>query len=144
MNAKDELNQYRFKVKKAEEAREEYDKFMTRATKMTAAFGETTGRTNITSDKVGENAAALADLKAEWEKRWIEAERERLEIVNNINHIEEPYRTVLMERYIHEKNFEEISIDMKYSYAWTTHLHGDALEKYQVYMNKRDGVIVNG
>lgn len=76
MNAKEELSQYKFKVKRVYEALEEYERFKDRATKMTAAFWETTGRTNITSDKVGENAAALADLKAEWEKRWIEAERE--------------------------------------------------------------------
>lgn len=138
MKIKDELNQYRFKAKRSEEAREEYDKFMTRATKMTASFSESTARTNKTSDKVGENAVALADLKNEWEKRWLEAERERLKIVDRINHIEEPHRTILMERYVHEKNFEEISVELKYSYAWTTHLHGEALLKFQEFLESQN------
>ena len=138
MNAKEILNQYRFKAKKAEEAREEYDKFMTRATKMTAAFTETTSRTNMTTDKVGDNAAALADLKKTWENLWIEAERERLRIVDSINQIEEPYRTILMARYIQEKNFEEISVELKYSYAWTTHLHGEALQKFEEWIKAKE------
>lgn len=138
MNAKEELNQYRFKAKKAEEAREEYENFMTRATKMTASLSETTARTNKTSDKVGQNAVAMADLKTEWEKRWLEAERERLNIVDMINFMDEPYRTILMERYIHQKNFEEISVDLHYSYAWTTHLHGEALQKFHERRREED------
>lgn len=131
MNAKQELNQYRFKVKRAEESHEEYERFMTRATKMTASFSETTARTNKTSDKVGENAIKMAELKTEYENRWLEAEKERLKIADRINQIDEPYRTILMLRYIHEKNFEEISVELHYSYAWTTHLHGEALQKYE-------------
>lgn len=131
MNAKEELNQYRFKAKKANQQRIEYDEFMTRATKMTASFSESTARTNRISDKVGENAIELADLKAEWERLWVEAERERLNIVESINQMDEPYRTILMERYVHEKNFEEISVELRYSYAWTTHLHGEALQKFE-------------
>lgn len=138
MTAKEELNQYRFKAKKAEEAREEYENFMTRATKMTASLSETTARTNKTSDKVGQNAVAMADLKTEWEKRWLEAERERLNIVDMINFMDEPYRTILMERYIHQKNFEEISVDLHYSYAWTTHLHGEALQKFHERRREED------
>ena len=134
MTTKEILNQYRFKAKKAEQTREEYDQFMTRATKMTASFGESAGHTNRVSDKVGENAIKLADLRAEWEKNWLEAERERLNIVELINQVDEPHRTILMERYIHEKNFEEISVELKYSYAWTTHLHGEALQKIAEYI----------
>lgn len=130
------LNQYRFKVKKAEDAKKEYDDFMTRATKMTASFNETTAHTNKTSDKVGDNAVILADLKNEWKTRWLEAERERLKIVDMINQQEDPYRTILMERYVHEKSFEEIAIEIKYSYDWTTHLHGEALKRFQIYLDK--------
>lgn len=140
MKIKDELNQYRFKAKRAEQAHDEYDKFMTRATKMTATFSESTAHTNKTSDKVGDNAIILADLKQEWETRWLEAERERLCIVDRINKIDEPYRTILMLRYVQEKNFEEISVELKYSYAWTTHLHGEALQKFQDYLESLDWI----
>lgn len=143
MKIKEALNQYRFKAKRAEEAREEYDKFMTRATKVTASFGDTTARTNKTSDKVGENAVKLADLKTEWEKRWLDAECERLKIVDTINQVEEPHRTILMERYVHERNFEEISVQLKYSYAWTTHLHGEALQKFQEVLESKNWCSLN-
>lgn len=131
MTTKEILNQYRFKIKKAEEAKDEFDKFMTRATKVTATLSEATSRSNVPSDKVGDNAVIIADLKNEWEKRWLDAERERLTTVDMINKISEPYRTILMERYVHQKNFEEISVQLKYSYAWTTHLHGEALQEFE-------------
>lgn len=52
MTIKEELLQYRFKVKKVDEALEEYEKFKTRAEKVTSVFSDVPSRTNKTSDKV--------------------------------------------------------------------------------------------
>lgn len=136
MKAKEILSQYRFKVKKAEQTKKEYEDFMTRATKVTAVMEDAPARSNKVSDKVGENAIKLADLSREWQTKWLEAEEERLNIITLINKVDEPYRIILLERYIHEKNFEEISVELKYSYAWTTHLHGEALEEIEKIIKK--------
>ena len=52
MTAKEELNQYKYKLKKVDETLEEYKKFKDRATKMTAIISENPQRSNLNSDKV--------------------------------------------------------------------------------------------
>lgn len=135
MTAKEELNQYKYARKRVDEALEEYEKYKTRAEKMTSII---TGMPNGTkgSDKVADNATMMADLSREYEKRWMVAERHKLEIEDRINSIEEPYRTILYKRYIEEKGFEEIAVEMSYSYDWTTHLHGEALKQYEKTTNE--------
>lgn len=130
-DAKEILNQYRFKAKKAKQMEDEYDKFMTRATKVTASFDETSSHSNKISDKVGDNAIKLVEIREKWRTLWVDAERERLTIVDRINKLDEPYSTILMLRYVQEKKFEQIAFEMNYSYDWITHLHGEALDKFK-------------
>ena len=131
MNPKEELNQYKFKIKKVSEALEEYERFKERAEKITAIISDNPAHSNKISDKVGDNATKMADLNKEYQDRWLEAERERLNIVEKINKVAEPYRTILMERYVHDKSFEQISCEISYSYDRTIHLHGEALKEFE-------------
>ena len=131
MTAKEELSQYKYKVKKVQDSLEEYEMYMARATKMTAILSESPAKTNLNSDKVGDNATKLADLDKEYHERWLAAEKERLEIVDKINQVDDPYRTLLIERYVHDKSFERIADEMKYSYDHVIHLHGDALALFE-------------
>ena len=49
------------------------------------------------------------------------------EIVQTISHTDEPYRTLLYERYINGKTWEQVAVRMNYSFRHTTKLHGTAL-----------------
>ena len=94
MTAKEELLQYKYAREKVEETLEEYQKYKTRAEKMTSIISDMPRGTS-NSDKVADNAIKMADLSTEYEKRWLEAENKKLEIEKNIDLIEEPYRTIL-------------------------------------------------
>jgi DNA-directed RNA polymerase specialized sigma subunit len=128
MTIKEELMQYRFKLKKVDEALEDYERFKARAEKMTAIFSDVVARTNITSDKVGDNAVKMADIEKEYIQRWLDAENEKNALLDKLTCIDEPYRTILALRYIHNKNFESIAYDIGYSYKQTLRLHGQALQ----------------
>lgn len=52
MTIKEELLQYRFKVKKVEDAIEDYERYKARAEKMTAVFSDVVAHTNKVGDKV--------------------------------------------------------------------------------------------
>lgn len=137
MSAKEELSEYRFKIKKAEQTLEEYESFKTRAEKVTAVMNGVNSRTNIISDKVGENAIKMAELSALYQKEWQEAELERLSLISKIKNLDEPFRTILFMRYIQEKSFEHISESIKYSYSRTIHLHGIALQLFDKNKNSK-------
>lgn len=131
MTAKEELMQYKYARKKVDETLEEYQKYKDRATKMTAIMSENTQRSNLNSDKVGDNAVKMADISREYEERWIKAEEEKLRIESNIDRVEEPYRTLLHMKYIEEKSLEEISCKLKCNYTYACEQHGEALKKYE-------------
>lgn len=132
MSAKDELKQYQFKLEKANEALEEYNLAKIRAEKVTAMMEQSPSRPiGKTSDKVGQNVAKMVDILAEYEKRYMNAEKERLEIYNKINVTPEPYRTILVKRYLHHKPFEVIASDLGYSYRQIIRYHGYALQVYE-------------
>lgn len=130
MTAKEELLQYKYAREKVEETLEEYQKYKDRAEKMTSIISDVPRGTS-SSDKVADNAVEMADLSAEYEKRWLEAENKKLEIEKNIDLVEEPYRILLHKRYVEGKTLEEISTLMNYSFDRVRHMHGEALLKYE-------------
>ena len=135
-NAKELLRQYQLKMAKVDEIEDECDKFMTRATKMTASFNASSIISTTTSDKVSTNAVKIADLKKEWQELLIDAEQEKIKLYKMLMKIDEPFRKILVERYIHRKDFEEIANDLKYSYSWTIHNHKIAIEKFDEILQK--------
>lgn len=50
------------------------------------------------------------------------------EIACTIDRLSEPYRTLLFERYINGKTWEQVAVDMHYSYRGVTKMHGRALQ----------------
>ena len=138
MTAKEELSQYKYAVKKVEKALEEYQKFQERATKMNTVISKAPQRSNLNSDKVGDNASAMADIEKEYIERWLNAEREKSRLEDRINEItKEPHRTILHARYLEIKedntlkDFDEIADEIGYSYSQTTTFHGEALKMYE-------------
>ena len=130
MTAKEELLQYKYAREKVEETLEEYQKYKDRAEKMTSIISDMPRGTS-SSDKVADNAVKMADLSAEYEKRWLEAENKKLEIEKNIDLVEEPYRTILYMKYVQEKKLEEIAYKLNANYTYICEQHGIALKKYE-------------
>ena len=130
MTAKEELLQYKYAREKVQETLEEYQKYKDRAEKMTSIISDMPRETS-SSDKVADNAVKMADLSAEYEKRWLEAENKKLEIEKNIDLVEEPYRIILYMKYVQGKKLEEIAYKLNANYTYICEQHGIALKKYE-------------
>lgn len=128
MSIKNDLKQYRFKLRRVEEAKEEYEKFKSRAEKMTTVFSNVASHTNKISDKVGDNSVIMIEIEKKYKKRWEDAEQECLNISELICKLEEPYRTILFMKYVQNKNFESIATEFGYSYKQILRYHGQALQ----------------
>lgn len=130
-NAKEELNQVYYKMSKANETLQEYQKYKERAEKMTAVISETTSRSNKPSDKVGDNAVIMADLSMQYLQRYNDAERERDSIIEELNKVIEPYRTILFRRYVLRQDLRKIAEELFYSYDSIAKKHRIALKLYE-------------
>ena len=52
------------------------------------------------------------------------------EIILQIRRLEEPYKTILTDKYILGMNLEEISVEIGYAYENVCRMHGTALNKF--------------
>ena len=92
-----------------------------------------------TSDPVGEQATRLADILTDLEKKQLETRavlwRKRMEIVEQIGLLSDGLLVaVLFSRYVDCKTWEQIAVDMGYSYRHVVRLHGEALAKFKKIM----------
>ena len=111
-------------------------------------YGQAMRRTRAISDHLAELRAIAENLRTEDGHRveldaavanLVDTERKTVAEITRLCRIEtevsctigrmpEPYRTLLYERYINGKTWEQIAVDMHYSYRGVTKMHGKALQ----------------
>ena len=125
MTAKEYLMQYRQAARRVTAAQDHLTELRAIAERMTPSYS--TSGSGQPGDRLGATVARIVEAEDR-----LEAEIELLiaterEIVQTINRVSEPYRTLLYERYINGKTWEQIAVIMNYSWRQTVRLHGIAL-----------------
>lgn len=108
----------------------------------------------ITTDPTGSEAIKLADSysarRKELRKKLLDYEYEQLktkselwqkqiEIIDTIGHVTDPVLyNILSLRYIENKSFEWIAVEIGYTWRHTIRLHGDALEEVQKLIDRKE------
>lgn len=93
------------------------------------------------TDKMTDGVARLIELKEELNLMIDKNCLRRSAIMKKIDRLEnETYKTILTQRYINCKSFEEISIMYPYTYNHTCKLHGYALQEYTKLMSQDSNV----
>lgn len=84
------------------------------------------------NDKTGTLIAKIVDLEKEINKDIDKLIDLKAEIVSKIDKIEnQDYRLILTLRYLNFKKWEQIAVEMGYSYQWVHRLHGRALIEFE-------------
>lgn len=127
MTPKEYLQQYRDAVRRAKAAMDHLDELRAMAERITPNYSGGGGG-HQTGDRLGAAVARIVDAEAK-----VDAEIELMtatarEIRKTIEAVPEPYRTLLYERYINGKAWEQVAVDMHYSYRGVTKMHGRALQ----------------
>ena len=128
MTAKEFLSQYRLSDLRIKAKLEQLEELRTQATHITPSYSEV-ACTPSASDKIGGLAAKITDLENEINADIDNLLNIRKEIVKAINTVEDStLRTLLELRYINCKKWEQIAVEMDYTYQWICELHGRALK----------------
>ena len=130
MQAKDELFEYYHKKNDGKKVLEQYRDYLDKATKMTAMMTETSSRTNLPSDKVGNNVVLMADLSLKYFDLFLEAEEYRMRIISKLLSLPRPYKEILWYKFIDELPLSQIAILIRYSPIQTKRLYKKALFEY--------------
>lgn len=87
---------------------------------------------------------AIVDMENNIIRMIEEQTRIKLKIIDEIQTLSNPmYVEILIRRYVELKSFEEISCNMNYSYYYTIHLHGEALNALDKMLKEKDNESVN-
>lgn len=128
MTAKEYLSQYRDEKLKVERMGDQIKELEALSEYASPRFSTSSSKI---SDKVGNNAAKIADKKKELERLISKSLELMKEIEACINRVkDERYRYILTERYINQQKWESIAEGLgELDLSWVHKLHGRALEK---------------
>lgn len=123
------LKRYGAVDKRIDQECEELAKWNCRATKVTPTYSDMP-KGGETSDKVQTSVEEMDEIREQLNADMKELTKIKVEIMGAIKTVnDETLQNVLIMRYISGKTWEQIAVDMHYSYQWTCELHGRALKQ---------------
>lgn len=89
-----------------------------------------------TQDKMAETICKINEKECEWNDLMREFALARANVIINIQKLNNPeYKQILYKRYCQSKKWEEIALEMNYTYQWVCKLHGRALLELDKVLN---------
>lgn len=138
MTPKNYLQQYRQAVMRAEAAMDHLEELQSMATRITPNYGGEGGGSHQSGDeKLVDAVSKIIEAKSRVSDELEMLEATEHEIIETINSVQDNILKVLLyERYINCKTFEQIAVEMNYSYYHVVHrLHPKALKAVKMLLN---------
>lgn len=89
-----------------------------------------------TQDKMAETICKINEKECEWNDLMREFALARANVIINIQKLNNSeYEQILYKRYCQSKKWEEIALEMNYTYQWVCKLHGRALLELDKVLN---------
>lgn len=127
MTPKEYLMQYRDAARKASAALNHLEELRAMATRITPNYSGS-GGSHAAGDRLGEAVARIVDAENRVSDEIELLEATEREVIATIDAVaDKTLRTLLYERYINGKTWEQIAVKLNYSYRQTTRMHGAAL-----------------
>lgn len=138
MTPKEYLQQYRYAAERARAALEHLEELESIATRVTPLYGGEGGGQHQSGDEKMQNAVDKiieAKNRVSDELEMLEAtEREVVGIIDKVP--DQTLSTLLYKRYVNEKTFEQIAVEMNFCYYHIVHrLHPKALKAVKMLLN---------
>ena len=117
---KKELKQIQFKLKELEERKTSIKSMI---------ISDMNVQTSHNNNSIEDLLIKIEECIEEYNKKEIKLYNKQLEIENCINSLEPTERIIMRLRYIEGKTFEQIAVDLNYSWRHTIRIHGKILQK---------------
>lgn len=134
--AKEYLNQVRNLETKMKILKEEIDTLREMVVSTGAVQQEERVMSSGVQDRMAETICKINEKEEEWNNLMREFALTRAEVIISIQKLNNSdYEQILYKRYCQGKKWEEIALDMNYSYQWVCKLHGRALLEIEKIIN---------
>lgn len=136
MTAKEYLNQVKNLESKMKILKEEIDTLREMVVSTGAIQQGERVLSSGTQDKMAETICKINEKECEWNDLMREFALARANVIINIQKLNNPeYEQILYKRYCQSKKWEEIALEMNYTYQWVCKLHGRALLELDKVLN---------
>lgn len=136
MTTKEYLNQVRNLESKMKILKEEIDTLREMVVSTGAIQQGERVLSSGTQDKMAETICKINEKECEWNDLMREFALARANVIINIQKLNNPeYEQILYKRYCQSKKWEEIALEMNYTYQWVCKLHGRALLELDKVLN---------
>ena len=139
LNAKDFLQQIELFDNHINNKLEELERLRSLTLKITSSLKQDVVSSSGSQDKLGDAVAKIVDLQNEINQSidlYVDRKREVNSVLEQIKDVD--YFKVLSKRYLLYEPWEQIAVEMNYTYRHITRLHGEALQAVQKILNEKD------
>ena len=137
MDAKQYLRKVRYLDKTISAKLEQIETLHAQVTKTTTVLSDMPGCKG-NQDKLAKTIAKIVDLKKGRRQEiedYVDLKEEAIRLIDSMS--DGRHRLVLTYRYINGKTWEEIAVEMHYTYKWVHVLHGQALADFENVLRMR-------
>ena len=136
ITAKEYLNQVRNLETKMKILKEEIDTLREMVVSTGAVQQQERVMSSGAQDRMAETICKINEKEEEWNELMREFALTRAEVIISIQKLNNSdYEQILYKRYCQSKKWEEIALELNYSYQWVCTLHGRALLEIEKIIN---------
>lgn len=137
MTAKEYLNQIHNAEKGIKELQDEIHTLEALATSTTVSGQSEKVLSSGTKEKMADTVVLIDEKVSELQDKTQALIKLRTEVMMIISKVcDMDYQQILYKRYCQSKKFEEIAVEMTYSWRWVIKLHGRALDEIDKIINR--------
>lgn len=129
MNRKD-LKDYKYNQEWIKGRLEYIEEYRSTINKLTTVLSDLPKGSRTIYDNEAEKIAKLQDTLDELYNYIAEQQEKQKKILEQLNKLDQPYRTILELHYINGYNLVEVACKMKYNYEYTKKINSIALRKF--------------
>ena len=132
MKSKEYLNRIRYSDRLISSKFRQIKNLEDMATKITMDLSTERVQSSGGDDKISSLVANIVDLQNEITRDIKKLINLKRDVVHKINSLPDAsHRMVLTLRYLEFKQWEQIAVEMEYSYQWVHRIHGRALQEFE-------------
>ncbi len=137
INSSNEAKEYLQQVRKAKlhisSLQEEIETMKELAVSIGSISQDEKVMSSVSQDKMADIICKIEERVAELKTKMTEYIQLRAEIMATISKVDnDDYQQILYKRYCQMKKWEEIALDMSYTWRWAIKLHGRALDEISI------------
>lgn len=127
---REDLKVYKYNQEWINERFDYIEELRTTIEKITAILDDMPKGSKKVQDSMAEKIAQLQDSLNDLLGRVVEEDNKQKQILNQLDMIEQPYKSILDKVYIQGKTLVTVASEMGYSYVHICREHGNALNKF--------------